>query len=57
VQWLSKGGYMDVPLSKFQNDIIDMTYVAYATYFDGVLSKDNKVNKIFSQAMTLLNAL
>lgn len=46
VGWLSEGGYQSLPLAKMQNDIIDMTYVTYATYFDGLLSRDNKMKQI-----------
>jgi len=47
MKWLSEGGYENLPIPKLQNDIIDMAYVAYATYFDGLLSNDNKMNEIY----------
>jgi hypothetical protein len=47
MKWLSEGGYDGLPIQKLQNDIIDTAYVAYATYFDGLLSNDNKMNEIY----------
>jgi hypothetical protein len=57
IKWLSEGGYQSLPLGKLQKDIIDMTYVAYATYFDGILSKDKKMNEVYLKSVMLLNNL
>jgi hypothetical protein len=57
IGWLSDGGYQALPLQKMQNDIIDMTYVTYATYFDGLLSKDNKMMEIFRLTKAFLRCL
>ena len=47
IKWISEGGYKNVPLEKFQNDIVDMNYAAYATYFDGLLSNDKKPKEVY----------
>ncbi len=47
IKWLSEGGYENLPIEKLQNDIIDTAYVAYATYFDGLLTNDSKMNDIY----------
>jgi hypothetical protein len=47
IKWLAEGGYENLPIQKLQNDIVDTTYVAYATYFDGLLSRDNKMIEIY----------
>lgn len=47
LKWISDSGYENINWEKFQNDVIDMTYVTYGTYFDGVLSKDEKLKQIY----------
>jgi hypothetical protein len=54
IKWLAEGGYEQLPVGKMQNDIVDMTYVAYGTYFDGLLSNDNKVNEIYERTQMFL---
>ena len=31
------------------NDVVDMNYVAIATYFDGILTKDAKLASIYAE--------
>ncbi len=38
-----------------RNDLVDMTYAAHATYFDGLLTGDSKVNEIYIQAKHLID--
>jgi len=47
LKWISDSGYENINWEKFQNDVIDMTYVTYGTYFDGVLSRDLKIEEIY----------
>ncbi len=47
LKWISDGGYQNISLNKFANDIIDMSYATYGTYFDGVLSKDVKLKQVY----------
>ena len=54
MKWLSEGGYESLPIQKLQNDIVDTAYVAYATYFDGLLSNDNKMNEIYLMTKAFL---
>ncbi len=37
------------------DDVVDMTYVAYATIFDGILSKDRKLLEIYEEANFILH--
>lgn len=39
---------------KLRNDLVDMTYVAAATYFDGILTAETKVADVYGLAMQLL---
>ena len=37
-----------------RNDIIDIHFVSYATFFDGLLSNGKKMKKIYSNVLFLL---
>lgn len=50
IDWLSSGGLNSVSPDKLENDLIDMSYAAYATLFDGIISKDAKLNRIYQIA-------
>lgn len=54
LKWLIDRGWETYPDEKMRNDAVDMFYVTFATYYDGVLSKDNKVNSIYEQAIGLI---
>lgn len=51
------GGVKDAKPEKIRNDIVDMTFVAYGTYFDGILSGDVALNSMFSEVCILLRDL
>jgi len=48
------GGAKDARLERIRNDIVDVTFAAYATCFDGLLSKDDMANEIYENADFLL---
>lgn len=45
------------PVIKVRNDMVDMYIAAYATFFDGVLSRDGKLTRIHYLARTILKEL
>lgn len=51
------GGMDRTRPDKLRNDLVDMTFVAYGTYFDGILSEDDGVNSMFSEVCLILSAL
>jgi hypothetical protein len=53
--WNENGGIDNVKLEKLRNDVVDITYVAYATRFDGFLSNDKKANEIFEETKWLID--
>jgi hypothetical protein len=55
MRWISDGGAKTVKSKKLRNDVVDMTYVAYATFFDGLLSRDKKAAEIYDEARFLLD--
>lgn len=54
IWWLTYGGIESVNMDRLMNDVVDMTYVAYATIFDGILSKDRKLLDIYEEANFVL---
>ena len=52
---ISQGGLQGKTRERLRNDLVDMTFVACATYFDGILSNETKVNEIYKQAQFMLN--
>jgi hypothetical protein len=54
LRWMSVGGAKNVKPEKIRNDIVDATYAAYATYFQGLLSSDAGANEIYTDAKFLI---
>jgi hypothetical protein len=55
--WISIAGPQaadGVNLKKLRNDIVDASFATYATFFDGFLSTDEKSQRVYHQACTLL---
>jgi hypothetical protein len=55
LRWRVAGGAAGALPERMRNDIIDVTYAAYATCFDGLLSKDQKAKEIYDSSMWLLD--
>lgn len=51
------GGLSDAKPERLRNDMVDMAFVAYGTYFDGILSKDRNVNRMYQDACIMLAGL
>lgn len=49
LHWIRRGGITHAPEGTLANDIVDMNYVAYSTYFDGILSRDQKLLEIYQE--------
>jgi hypothetical protein len=51
---MSDGSAKNVKLEKIRNDIVDCTYVASATFVQGLLSLDAKANELYNEAKFLV---
>lgn len=51
--WIQHGG-LETAGKKLGNDMIDMTIATFATYFDGLLTKDNKLADIHAEMCWVL---
>jgi hypothetical protein len=57
LRWIEDGGIAGAAVSKLRNDLIDASCVAYATFFDGILSNDRKMCDVYKDAVWLLDHL
>lgn len=52
---LLNGGHRAVESAHLASDVADMVYIAYATYFDGLLSKEKMVNDVYRDVVKVLS--
>lgn len=57
LRWISVGGARNIKPEKMRNDIVDVSFAAYATYFDGLLTADKKLNQVYEEAKHLLDSV
>lgn len=58
--WLAVGGATaasGVSLNRLRNDLVDITFAAYATFFDGLLSDDQRTCRIYEAARLQLGLI
>lgn len=54
LQRVEEGGVGNVSLEKLRNDVIDVNFAAFATYFDGFLTDDKRAHLIYEHAASLI---
>ncbi|MBU1690782.1 MAG: hypothetical protein KJ958_02255 [Gammaproteobacteria bacterium] len=57
LEWGARGGARHAAPARLRNDFVDMSFAAYATYFDGLMTGDAKVLRIHQEARVWLMAL
>ena len=57
LDWAVRGGVQNVSAAKLRNDTVDMNFVTFATYFDGLLTADAKTARLHREARIWLSAL
>lgn len=57
LEWGARGGAKEAGTAKLRNDFVDMNFAAYATYFDGLMTADEKLARIHREARVWLMAL
>ncbi len=57
LRWGANGGAKDARVALIRNDLVDVMMASYATYFDGLMTKDAKVTRIYDDACTFLVGL
>jgi hypothetical protein len=57
LDWIGQGGADNVRADKLRNDLVDVIFATYATYFDGLLTKDQKALRIYERAKFIVCAI
>ena len=52
---MKKGSPKNVKKEKIRNDIVDLNFCTYATYFDGLLTKDKRCLTMYIKGNDMLN--
>lgn len=55
--WASTGGLHSLPAKNFRNDINDCNCAAHATFFDGLITRDDRLTDVFNLSVKLLRAV
>ena len=55
LDWLGKGGFESLLPKDVTNEILDHEYILLATFFNGILSKENRVNKAYKDISDILH--
>lgn len=53
----AEGGVLGAAPKKLRNDFVDMGIVAYATFFDGILSSDKRLTTAFNDSCMFLHSI
>lgn len=51
LNWISVGGAKGTKSTTFRNDLVDLSFAAYATFFDGLLTSDRKLSELHRNAV------
>ncbi|HEY8269258.1 MAG TPA: hypothetical protein VIG33_00095, partial [Pseudobdellovibrionaceae bacterium] len=54
LKWIESGSQVNLASMKIRNDVVDINFATFALYFDGLLTKDKKLNSIYENAKRLL---
>lgn len=57
LEWIAEGGAKGAKPTTLRNDMVDINFATYATFFDGLLSKDGKAQRIYKEASVFLSAV
>jgi hypothetical protein len=57
LDWIEVGGATKVKPERIRNDLVDIYFAAFATYFDGLLTADKKLRRIHHDADFLLRSV
>jgi hypothetical protein len=48
-RWISVGGAHQAKPARIRNDLVDVNFAVYATYFDAFLTADRKINELYQE--------
>lgn len=53
--WIRSGSQPVVRMDRLSNDIVDLSFAVYATYFDGFFTRDDKARWVYSNLVSAIN--
>ena len=57
LRWVAEGRQKNIRPERVRNDLVDLNFAAFASYFDGILTADKKLIKIYDQANWILDRI
>ena len=57
LNWIRNGGQKQIKPEKIRNDLVDANFAAFATYFEGLLTNDKKLNDLYNEAWVMLRLM
>ena len=57
IEWVSVGSPSKIKPERMRNDLVDINFAAYATYFDGLFTEDRKLNRLYKDATAVLERM
>lgn len=57
IDWIREGSQPNKKASLFRNDLIDISFAVYGTYFNGIMSKDKKLIRYYAELSVALEYL
>lgn len=54
-RWISVGGAHQVRPERLRNDLVDVNFATFATYFDGLSTADRKILEIYDETFWVIN--
>ncbi len=54
LDWIESGSAPKIGADRIRNDIVDLMFATYATYFDGLLTRDKKLESLYFQGRWIL---
>lgn len=57
IRWAATGGQRKIRPEKLRNDMVDVNFAAFATYFDGLLTADKRLLETYKTASIFIQSL
>lgn len=57
LRWIKTGAPREVGANKLRNDLVDINFAAFSTYFDDLLTADQKLNDIYQRGRYILSVI
>ncbi|MDB5680470.1 MAG: hypothetical protein JWO16_275, partial [Sphingomonas bacterium] len=57
IDWLKEGAQLQKTAARLRNDMIDINFATYGTYFNGIMSDDKRVQKLQLELRVVLEAM